>query len=631
MWKSIYNPETGRFVKLQSSKGRKILKNYINMSGGADIHHVKCLDRHTRENGLACPDTKICNPRTGRCVNINGVTGRRSSTDWDELDRIHHAQEPPPAIEPPRARAHVQEPPPAIEPPRARAHVQEPLPAIEPPRARAHVQEPPPAIEPPRARAHVQEPLPAIEPPRAPGPREDIVVPDNIDDLRTFIQDHENLSIPVLEEALQKTNQISANARSQVPPNNQTIIAAMRLTMSITQKLTAARQRQEPPPRPPVDLQCTNPIDVISQENWNELSPEEHKDMIIIEIYTIPNHIMPYHPSIPFEEYISQVQFQRIENACITKDAIRHLLTDTPIHPDDTPIVQAHQNGRKDQEPYSGYNGLRLNKYGLDSCIWVNRKNDSGLDGNCNMNEQHTQQLVQRNILPPEIWLQKIPAITHSNMYLTLQATKSLYQATTQHDNDEPIRFRLYKSQYRLPVGNSADSTHEGATKGNVEFNIYTDTPNEWHYMERISDIILEHDIPTLKTTPILVGDYVETTFYEGDPDLYMGQVVDIDHENDDYLIVFTDPHLLQSIPGPHLYPDGAIRPTPIPDNYMWSITTDKRHKRNELLFNLSSRTPNINKNTLDISTLQPYTIQPIQTIPHTSWQGTSEWIQRIR
>ena len=441
MWKSIYNPETGRFVKLQSSMGRKILKNYINMSGGADIHHVKCLDRHTRENGLACPDTKICNPRTGRCVNINGVTGRQSSTDWDELDRIHHAQEPPPAIEPVPVQPQ----------PRARGHAIEPVPVQPQPRARG------PAIEPP--------PIDA---------REDIVVPDNIDELRTFIQDHDNLSIPVLEEALQKTNQISANARAQVPPSNQTIIAAMRLTMSITQKLTAARQRQEPPPRPQIDLQCTNPIDVISQENWNELSPEEHKDMIIIEIYTIPNHIMPYHPSIPFEEYISQVQFQRIENACITKDAIRHLLTDTPIHPDDAPIVQAHQNGRKDQEPYSGYNGLRLNKYGLDSCIWVNRKNDSGLDGNCNMNEQHTQQLVQRNILPPEIWLQKIPAITHSNMYLTLQATKSLYQAATQHDNDEPIRFRLYKSQYRLPVGNSADSTHEGATKGNVEFNIYT-------------------------------------------------------------------------------------------------------------------------------------------------------------
>ena len=34
---------------------------------------------------------------------------------------------------------------------------------------------------------------------------------------------------------------------------------------------------------------------------------------------SIPNDIMPYHPSIPFDEYISN-SISENENACITKD-----------------------------------------------------------------------------------------------------------------------------------------------------------------------------------------------------------------------------------------------------------------------------------------------------------------------
>ena len=590
MWNQIYNPETGRSVQLKSRIGKRVLSNYLKMVGGADIPRVKCRDRHTRESGEVCPPTRICNPRTGRCVNIGGVTGTRAANDWNELDRVQH--DPAPAAAP------------------------APVPPVAAP---APV---PPAPAP--APAAVPVPVPAAA--NAP-----MVVPDGVDNLQAFIRDHDQLPIPILEEALRKANQYNAHARGQVPRNNQAIISTMRLTMSITQKLTAARQRL-PPQQPHFDFQCTNPVDVISQERWDEMPVDQHKNLIIIEIYSIPNDIMPYHPSIPFDEYISQIQFQKIENACITKDDIRHMLTDTPIHPDDAPIVQAHQNGRKDQEPYSGYNGLRLHKYGLDSCIWVNRTNDSGNDGNCNMNEQRTQKLVEARLLPPEIWLQKIPAITHSNMYLTLQATKALYRTAMRDDNDDPIRFQLYKSQYRLPVGNSADSTHEGATKGNVEFNIYTDTIDEWHYMERISDLVLEHDIPTIQKKPIMLGDYIKTTFYDGDPKLYIGQVVDIDTENNDYFIIFTDPDLLKTIPGPHLSASGEIIPGgawygPL----MWCIATDKRYTKNELVFAPRSTTPNINKYTLDILRFQhqPYTVQPIQFTENTSWHGTSEWLQR--
>ena len=61
----------------------------------------------------------------------------------------------------------------------------------------------------------------------------------------------------------------------------------------------------------------------------------------------------------------------------------------------------------------------------------------------------------------------------------------------------------------------------------------------------------------------------------------------------------------------------------------MWGISTDKRHTKNELVFAPYSTTPNINKYILDISTLQPYTVQPVQFTPNTSWHGTSEWLQR--
>jgi hypothetical protein len=349
--------------------------------------------------------------------------------------------------------------------------------------------------------------------------------------------------------------------------------------------------------------------------------------MVIIEIYSLPRDILPYHSSIPFDEYISQVQFQLQENACITKDSLRTILTDQPINPDDAPLIQ--ENGRKDQLPYSGVNGFRFNKYGGDSCIWVSRKNDSGLDGNCQIGApgSHTSRLVMEGALPPNIWLQKIPAITNTNMYLSLPATTALYNATTIQDNQEPIRIQLYRSQYRLPVGNSAESTHDGGTHGNVEFNIYTHTLADWHRMEQISELILEHDLQTIRTVPLQMGDYVEAKFYQNEPMSYVGQVIDI--RDGTYLIAFVSNRLIRELPGGHFGPNGAFIPSDL--TRRWIVISNRYHNRNELLITIPYPGDNIDRNKLVVGDLQPFQTTQVDIIPETNWAGTSEWIQRIR
>lgn len=145
--------------------------------------------------------------------------------------------------------------------------------------------------------------------------------------------------------------------------------------------------------------------------------------------------------------------------------------------------------------------------------------------------------------------------------------------------------------------------------------------------MEEISELILEHDLPTIRTIPLQMGDYVEAKFYQDDAGYRVGQVIDI--RNGTYLVAFISDRLMHELPGDHIGPNGALVPSDL--NRKWVVISDRYHNRNELLITISYHSPNIDRTKLVVGNLLPYQTTQVDIIPETNWAGTSEWIQRIK
>jgi serine/threonine protein kinase len=69
----IRNPITGRCVNCDGKIGKKICKNRITVNFNNQVIQIPSnRDIPANENVKSCPDGKIRNPKTGRCVNANG-------------------------------------------------------------------------------------------------------------------------------------------------------------------------------------------------------------------------------------------------------------------------------------------------------------------------------------------------------------------------------------------------------------------------------------------------------------------------------------------------------------------------------------------------------------------------------
>ena len=71
----IRNPITGRCVNRHGKLGKKIYKNNIRVNFNEEVVQIP-INRNApapvNENRKPCPPGKIRNPKTGRCVNANG-------------------------------------------------------------------------------------------------------------------------------------------------------------------------------------------------------------------------------------------------------------------------------------------------------------------------------------------------------------------------------------------------------------------------------------------------------------------------------------------------------------------------------------------------------------------------------
>lgn len=83
----IRNPDTNRCVKRTGSIGRKILDNQKKSIIKSVIRRQSKRRRQSKSK-IICEKGKILNPKTKRCVNINGPIGRRIMDKNNSLKKI---------------------------------------------------------------------------------------------------------------------------------------------------------------------------------------------------------------------------------------------------------------------------------------------------------------------------------------------------------------------------------------------------------------------------------------------------------------------------------------------------------------------------------------------------------------